>query len=202
MARNAWLGIAAVVGWVAGCGSDADRAAQAARIATLEQQVKQLEEGVAGLRAQAQPAEAAAHAKPQHPFKVPCPQPWHIHAPLGAALWTCRAPEPAQGVYPQCHVVWQPQIEIETKNYFTFALNAAPQLLEIKNFKDKRTKLNNADAFEATFDAEPKLVPLKMVGALFPHKEATYAVTCFAPSTAFAAHEPAFRKIIEGFEFE
>jgi hypothetical protein len=190
--------------WLTACGGDAERAAQSARLATLEQEVRQLGDSVAALKA-APPVPnkpATPVSSPAHAFKVACPQPWLIHVPLGASLWSCRAPEPtSQGLYPQCNVVFQPQIAIETKNYFEFALNASPQLLEVKNLKDKRTKLNGADAFEATFEADPKPLPLKMMSALVPHGEATYAVTCFAPSAVFDSYAKAFRQIIDTFAF-
>jgi hypothetical protein len=182
--------------WLPACGGGAERAAQSARMESLEIDVRRLEASIAALKAP-QPAKP-----PPLAFKLSCPQPWLLHTPLGATLWTCRAPEPtAEGLYPQCHVSLQPQVAIETKNYFEFALNAAPQLLQVQNLKDKPTKINGADAFEATFEADPKPVPLKMTSALLPHGEATYAITCFAPSATFANYSQAFRRIIETFAF-
>jgi hypothetical protein len=202
---------ASSVGWLvtlacglSACGGDAERAAQSARLATLEQEVRQLGDSVAALKtaAPAHDKPAPVAGSPALAFRVACPQPWSIHLPLGAALWSCRAPEPApQGLYAQCNVVFQPQLAIETKNYFEFALNASPPLLEVKNLKDKPTKINGADGFEATFEADPKPVPLKMLSALMPHGEATYAITCFAPSAAFDTYSKAFRQIIDTFAF-
>jgi hypothetical protein len=190
--------------WLTACGGDVDRAVQSARFAALEQEVRRLRDNVAELKAApSKPATPPVASAPVHPFKIKCPQPWLLHTPLGATLWNCRAPEPTpQGLYPQCHVTFQPQVAIETKNYFEFALNAAPQLLEVKNLKDKSTKLNGADGFEATFEAEPKPIPLKMTSALMPHGVATYAVTCFAPSAAFDNYTKAFRQIIDTFTFD
>jgi len=199
MNRLGWLIVLACS--FSACAGGAERAAQSARIEALEQEVRRLAESLAALKAPAaavsQPAKSPAQA-----FNVACPQPWLPHTPLGATLWSCRAPEPTrQGLYPQCNVSFQPQIAIETKNYFEFALNAAPQLLEVQNFKDKPTKINGADAFEATFEADPKPVPLKMMSALLPHGELTYAITCFAPSASFADYADGFRKIIDTFAF-
>lgn len=201
----AWL--VSLGSWLPACGGDTERAAQSARIAAVEQEVRRLSEEIATLKSaaptQPKPAASQSASAPVQPFKLACPQPWVLHMPLGAALWSCRAPEPTpQGLYAQCHVVSQPQVAIETKNYFELALNAAPQLLEVKNLKDKPTKLNGADAFEATFEADPKLVPLKMLSALVPHGEMTYTVTCFAPSAAFDNYTNAFRQIIDRFAFQ
>jgi hypothetical protein len=183
------------------CGGGAERAAQSARIEALEQEVRRLGDSLSALKAPA-PAAPQPAKPPALAFNVACPQPWLIHTPLGATLWSCRAPEPTpQGLYPQCSVSLQPQVAIETKNYFEFALNAAPQLLAVQNLKDTPTKINGADAFEATFEAEPKPVPLKMMSALLPHGEATYAITCFAPSATFADYTKGFRKIIDTFTF-
>jgi hypothetical protein len=190
--------------WLPACGGDAERTAQSERIATLEQQVRQLVDNVAALQSAtaAQTKSSTPVSSPAPAFRVACPQPWLIHAPLGAALWSCRAPEPTpQGLYAQCNVVFQPQVAIETKNYFELALNASPQLFEVKNLKDKPAKINGADGFEATFEADPKPVPLTMMSALMPHAEATYAVTCFAPSAAFDRYTKAFRQIIDTFAF-
>lgn len=189
--------------WLPACSGDVDSAVHSARLATLEQEVRRLHDTVAELKAApAKPATEPVAGTTVHPFKVKCPQPWLLHTPLGTTLWNCRAPDPSpQGLYPQCHVTFQPQVAIETKNYFEFALNAAPQLLEVKNFKDKSTQINGADGFEATFEAEPKPIPLKMMSALMPHGLTTYAITCFAPSAAFDTYSKAFRQIIDTFEF-
>jgi hypothetical protein len=193
-----------LVGWLAACGGDAERATQSARLATLEQEVRQLSDSVAALKSSSRaPAPPAAPAPvPPMPFKIACPRPWLIHAPLGATLWNCRAPTPtSQGMYPQCSVVFQPQIAIETRDYFEFALNASPQLRSVTNFKDKHVKVNGADAFEASFEADPQPIPLKMMGTLMPHGDVTYAITCSAPSASFASYSEAFRQIIGTFAF-
>jgi hypothetical protein len=200
MNRLGWL--MALACWSTACGGGAERAAQSARLETLEREVRRLGETVAALKTPAAAAAPQPTKPPALAFNVACPQPWVPHTPLGATLWNCRAPEPTpQGLYPQCHVTLQAQIAIETKTYFEFALNAAPQLLEVRNFKDSRSKINGADAFEATFEADPKPVPMKMMSALLPHGETTYAITCFAPSATFAEYSKAFRKIIDTFAF-
>jgi hypothetical protein len=209
VARARTVAWSIVLGALAGCtGNDAERAAEAARLATLEHEVRRLGGDIAALKSAApaqhnnpapEPPQSSTLSKA---FRVACPQPWLLHTPLGATLWSCRAPLPtAEGLYPQCSVVFQPQVAIETKNYFEFALNAAPQLLAVKNLKDKSVKINGADGFEATFEVDPKPVPLKMMSALMPHLEVTYAVTCFAPSASFDKHAQAFRKIIDTFAF-
>jgi hypothetical protein len=185
-----------------GCGGgDAERAAQAARIDSLEQTVNRLSEQ---LKYGTQPKSTAQHgsASAASSFKLACPQPWLQHAPLGASLWSCRAPAAApEGLYPMCSVVFLPQHEIETKGYFEYSLNATPQLREIKGLKDQRTKIKTNDAFESTFEADLKPVPLKMQSALIPRGEMSFVVTCFAPSGSFDAYAKAFRQIIDSFEF-
>jgi len=184
-------------------GGDAERAAQSARLETLEQEVHRLGGRLAALESAAPAPSPPATAPPSAPakaFGIACPQPWLLHIPLGASLWSCRAPVPtAEGLYPQCNVVLQPQIAIETKNYFEFALNAVPQLLEVRNFADKPTKIGDAEGFEATFEADPKPIPLKLLSALMPHGESTYAITCSAPRASFDKHSKGFRQIIDTF---
>ena len=117
-------------------------------------------------------------------------------------MWTCHSPAATpEGYYPQCSIVVQPQEAIETKSYFEFAWNASPELRALKNVKDKHTKLNDADAFEATSEADAKPLPLKLLSVLLPHGEGTYAITCAAPSTSFELYQPAFRKIVDSFKF-
>jgi hypothetical protein len=183
-------------GWLPACGQDAAAATESARLALLEQEVRQLRESVAALKAPASTEPAAASTS----FKLDCPQPWLLQPPTGATLWTCRAPVATpEGMYPQCSVVMQPHVAIETRNYFEYALIATPQLLEIKNLKDQPVKLNGADAFEGTFETEAKPIPLKMMSALLPQEKTTYTVTCFAPSAKFDDYSKAFRRIIDTF---
>jgi hypothetical protein len=188
------------------CGGagDAERAAQSARLATLEQEVQRLGARLAALTSVA-PAPSQPVPPPSSPakaFSIACPQPWQLHIPLGASLWSCRAPLPtADGLYAQCNVVAQPQFAIETKNYFEFALNAVPQLHEVRSFADKPTKIGEAEGFEATFEADPKPVPLKLMSALMPHGETTYAITCSAPRASFDKYGAGFRQIIDTFTF-
>jgi hypothetical protein len=188
-----------------GCDNSGEHAALTVRIATLEHELWKVGDQVTALKAAAPAADKSAapsHA-PSRPFRVQCLQPWVQHAPLGAALWSCRAPSPTpQGMYAQCNIVFQPQVEIETKNYFELALNAAPPYFEIKNVKDAHTTLNGADAFEATFDADPKPVPLKAMSALLPHGEGTFAITCVAPAASYDSYTKAFRQILDTFKFE
>ena len=171
------------------------------RMANLEHQLLRAGDQINALKAAA-PAPAPT-AGPRHPFRVQCLQPWVQHAPLGSALWSCRAPSPTpQGMYAQCNVVFQPQVEIETKNYFELALNAVPPYFEIKNVRDTHTTLNGTDAFEATFDADPKPLPLKAMSALLPHGEGTFAITCVAPSASYDSYSKGFRQILDTFKFE
>lgn len=195
------------------CGRDAERA----RLAVLEQEVKELGTQLAALEkldARLGALEKAVATKlaapepmpakpPDHPFKLTCPAPFLRVDPAGAALWTCRASAPtAEGLLPQCNVVFQPQVSIEVKDYFEFTLNNTPQLFSAMNYQRKDVKIRNEQGWEATFEAQLAPVPLKAVGVLMPRAEATYAVTCFAPKRSFAEHEPTFRKVIESFEFK
>jgi hypothetical protein len=190
------LWMIAVGCFVASCGGDAERAAQRARLEQLEQEVRKLGD------AQASRKPSSPSGMREFPFELTCPQPWHLHTPLGAALWICRANAPTtDDVYPQCSVTFQPQVAIETKEYFEFALNSAPILREVKNLKDTPTKVNGATAFEATFDADFEPVAMQSLAVLVPHEESTFAVACFAPREVFESYVPAFRKIIGSFEF-
>jgi hypothetical protein len=186
-----------------GCNHESESAAQSARLSTLEQEVRRLGDQVAGLATQKnKPATPQPGGAPSDAFKITCPQPWLRHTPLGATIWSCRAPTPSpEGLYPQCSVSHQPQLEIETKHYFEFGLNAGPQLRDIKNLKDKPIKLGAADGFEATFDADPKPVPLRLLSVLMPHGEWTFMITCSAPSPSFESYSKAFRQIIDTFAF-
>ncbi len=180
----------AVLGWMLGCSDGA------ARIEALEQEVGKLGEELRALKSASPGAAAGA-------FAIKCGQPWILeHRPLGAALWTCRAPEPSpDGVYPQCSVFEEPQNAIETKQYFERALHAAGQLHAIKNFSDKPIQREGSSTFEATYEAELAPVAIKSLGMLFPYREHTFTVSCFAPSAAFASYEKAFRQVIDSFAF-
>jgi len=200
----AWLLMLGCASSACGGAGDAERAAQSARLETLEQEVHRLGVRLAALTsaAPAPSQPAAAPSAPAKAFSIACPQPWHLHIPLGASLWSCRAPLPtADGLYPQCNVVVQPQFAIETKNYFEFALNAVPQLHEVRSFADKPTKIGEAEGFEATFEADPKPAPLKLTSVLLPHGETTYAITCSAPRGSFDKYSKGFRQIIDTFTF-
>jgi len=193
---------AALASCLLACGTGTEGAAQSARLVLLEQEVRKLAESVAAQQPPP-PAQPELPVARELAFKLDCPQPWLVNPPLGAALWTCQAPEPTpQGMYPQCSVTVQPHAAIETKSYFEYAMNASPQLLMVKNLTDKRVAINGADAFEASFEADPKPIPLKMIGALLPREQLAYTVTCFAPSAEFAGHAKAFRRIIDSFAFK
>jgi hypothetical protein len=190
---------------LAACGHDAENAAQSARILLLEQEVRRLGASVSALHAgaAAKPSLPPSAAGQSKPFTIECPQPWLLHPPLGATLWNCRSPKPTpEGLYPQCSIVVQPQVAIETQNYFEFAWNASPQLQQVKNIKDRPIKIKDHDGFEATYESEPKPVPMKMRSVLIPHGEQVYAVTCFAPSVSFDNYDAkAFQKITSTIAF-
>ena len=184
------------------CGHDAENAAQSARIAVLEDEVRKL--GVSVHTAAANPpGPQPTAAGPSKPFSIECPQPWLLTPPLGASLWACRSPAPSpEGVLPQCSIVVQPQAAIETQTYFEFAWNAAPPLTQVKNVKDKAIKIKDHDGFEATFEADPKPVPMKMRSTLIPHGEQVFALTCSAPSASFDSYDVrAFQKIASTIAF-
>lgn len=187
------------------CGHDAENAAQSARIAVLEDELRKLSVRVSapGAGDADKPKSPPTAAAPSKPFTIECLQPWLLHPPLGASLWTCRSPSAApEGIYPQCSIVVQPQIAIETQNYFEFAWNAAPQLRQVKNIKDKPIKIKDHDGFEAVYEADPKPVSVKMRSVLIPYGEQVYAVTCFAPSSSFDEYDArAFQKITSSIAF-
>jgi len=190
------LRLAATCGLLA-CDEKTDSAAENARLSMLEQQVRQLGDQLTALKAAPAPAPSAGPA-----FKLDCPQPWALNPPLGTALWSCHLPQATpEGIYPHCSVIEQPHVAIETKTYFEHAVSASPQPIAIKDFTSEPVSINGADAFEATFEVTPKPVALKMMGVLLPREMTTYAVTCYAPSTTFASHDKAFRRIIGTFTF-
>jgi hypothetical protein len=199
-AGTRWLAALGCCWLCVACGdtSEAERAAQNARIDSLEFQLQQLR---AAMKADAGLADAH-ESRPKHPFKVACPQPWVLHTPLGGTLWTCRNPAAFEGLYPQCSVTFQPQAAIETRSYFEFALNAAPPLRELKNIADKRVKLRGLESFEATFESSSAPLPLKLLSVLVPYRESTYAITCSAPSSVFDKQVAGFRQVIDSFGFD
>ena len=184
--------------WLVGCGGGAERAAQHARLAALEQDVQQMRDEL--VRAKTAAPEPSKTGATDPTFKLGCPQPWTLQVPAGAVLWHCRAPAATpDGLFAQCSVVSQPQVAIEIKDYFEYALNVSAPWREAKNLTDKPVKHNGRDAFEATFEVDPKPVPMKMMGMLVPHETHTYAITCSAPSAAFESYTKAFRHIIDTF---
>jgi len=200
--------VARTLGWLLtlacalpACGKGTEGAAESARLALLEDEVRKLGQTVVALQAPAQAPNQPASSD-RTGFKLDCPQPWLLGAPLGATLWSCHAPEPTpEGMYPQCSVTVQPHAAIEPRSYLEHALSASPQLLEIKNLTNEPKAINGADAFHATFDADHKPIPLKAMSVLLPRTEIIYTVTCVAPSAAFASYSKAFRRIIDTFAF-
>jgi hypothetical protein len=187
------------------CDRADENAAQSARIASLEDEVRRL--GVqltalqSGTASKPQPPPEAAGAN--KPFTIECPQPWLLQPPLGATLWNCRSPTPTpEGLYPQCSIVMQPHVAVELQGYSEFAWNASPQLRQVKNYKDKPIKVKDRDGFEAVYEADPKPVPVKVRSVLIPSAEHVYAVTCFAPSASFDNYDAkAFQKITNTIAF-
>jgi hypothetical protein len=191
----------ALSGVLSACGHDAENAAQSARIAVLEEQVRRLT--AADADAANKPAEAPKATETKKPFTIECPQPWLLHPPLGATLWNCKSPTPTpEGFYPHCSLVVQPQVAVELGTYFEYAWNASPQLHRVKALKDKPIKIKEHDAFEATYEAEPKPVAVKMRSVLIPSEEQVYAVTCFAPTNTFETYDTkAFQTITASIAF-
>ena len=189
---------AGLCGDVAGCAGDRER------LDVLEHEVNQLREQVAKLKAVAAPEPPTApEADRPLPFKLACPQPLQRYALLGSSLWTCRSPVSSpEGLYPQCNVVFQPQVAIEPRDYFEYALSAAPQLHATQSFQSKPAEVHGAPSFEGSFDAQLNPVPLKALGRLMPQRDITYAVTCIAPASVYANYEPAFRQILDSFEWK
>jgi hypothetical protein len=189
----------ALTGGVAACSSERER------LDALEHEVNQLREQLAKLKATSdpEPPSAPEPAEPRLPFKLSCPTPLRRYAALGNSLWTCRSSKPSpEGVYPQCNVVFQPQVAIEPRDYFEFALSATPQLTATQNFRSQPVQVNGAPSFEASFDVVPSSAPLKLLGRLMPQGEITYAVTCSAPASSYANYERAFRQIVDSFEWK
>jgi hypothetical protein len=132
-----------------------------------------------------------------------CQAPLANYVAMSDAQITCRARKPsADGVYPQCNVIFQKEGSIETKDYFEFAVDGTPQLYAINNYKDSQLEINGTPAFQATFEAQRTPLPMKMMGALLPYKDGIYALTCYATAATFSDYEEAFRRTIMSFEFK
>ena len=184
---------------LAACSGDLDPA-QLERINSLEETVRSLNQEVTTLR-NAQSKTPGGQV--ELPFRMECQAPLAHYVSMSDAQVTCRARKPSQeGLYPQCSVVFQKEVSVETKDYFEFAVDGTPQLYAINNYKDGQLEINGTPAFQATFEAQRSPLPMKMMGALFPHKGGIYALTCFATSATFSDYEEAFRRTIGSFDFK
>jgi hypothetical protein len=190
----AWLSLA-----LAACSGELDPA-QLERISSLEETVRSLNQEVTTLRNSAQIKTTGAV---ELPFRMQCQAPLAPYIAMNDAQVTCRARKPSpEGIYPQCSVVFQKEVSVETKDYFEFAVDGTPQLYAINNYKDGQIEINGASAFQATFEAQRTPLPMKMVGALFPYKDGIYTLTCFASSATFGDYEEPFRRTISSFQFK
>jgi hypothetical protein len=190
----AWLSFA-----LAACSGEPDPA-QLERISTLEEALRSLNQEVTTLRNSAQ---LKTTGSVELPFRMQCQAPLTPYIAMSDAQVTCRARKPSpEGVYPQCSVIFQKEVSVETKDYFEFAVDGTPQLYAINNYKDGQLEINGTPAFQATFEAQRTPLPMKMVGALFPYKDGIYTLTCFASSATFGDYEEPFRRTISSFEFK
>jgi hypothetical protein len=189
----------ALASLLAACSGDAD-SAQLERMNGLEEELRHLNQELALLRASVQ---MKSSAPAELPFTYKCHPPLQPYVAPSDAAVTCRAPKPsAEGVYPQCNVVFQKELSIETKDYFEFALNITPQLYALSNYKDEQDTINGTPAFRATFEAQQTALPMKMMGALIPYKDGLFAVTCYATKASFSDYEEPFRRTISNFELK
>jgi hypothetical protein len=189
----------ALTGGSAACNGERER------LDALEHEVNQLSEQLAKLKATSapEPPSAPEPAEPRLPFKLSCPTPLRGYAVLGSSLWTCRSSLPSpEGVYPQCNVVFQPQVAIEPRDYFEFALSATTPLTATQNFRSQPVQVNGAPSFEVSFDVVPSSAPLRLLGRLMPQGEIAYAVTCSAPASSYANYEQVFRQVVDSFEWK
>jgi|GEM_PF-6155668 len=190
----AWLCLA-----LAACSGDLDPA-QLERINAVEEALRSLNQEVTSLRNTAQSKSTGVI---ELPFRLQCTPPLASYVSMSDAQVTCRSRKPSQeGLYPQCNVVFQKEVSVETKDYFEFAVDGTPQLYAVNNYKDGQLEINGTPAFQATFEAQRMPLPMKMVGALFPYKDGIYTLTCFATSATFGDYEDAFRRTISSFEFK
>jgi hypothetical protein len=190
----AWLCLA-----FAACSGELDPA-QLERISAMEEALRSLNQEVTTLRNAAQSKSAATV---ELPFRLQCASPLMNYTAMTDAQVTCRSRKASpEGLYPQCNVVFQKEVSVETKDYFEFAVDGTPQLYAVNNYKDGQLEINGTPAFQATFEAQRTPLPMKMMGALFPYKDGIYALTCFATSATFGDYEEAFRRTISSFEFK
>jgi len=190
----AWLCLA-----FAACSGELDPA-QLERISAMEEALRSLNHEVSALRSSAQNKSAGTV---ELPFRLQCQAPLVSYVAMSDAQVTCRARKPStEGLYPQCNVIFQKEVSVETKDYFEFAVDGTPQLYAVNNYKDGQIQINGTPAFQATFEAQRTPLPMKMMGALFPYKDGIYALTCYATSATFSDYEEAFRRTISSFEFK
>jgi hypothetical protein len=176
-----------------------DLAAERERVDALEDKLRNLSQEVTSLR---QSAQAKAAGVIEFPYYLKCQPPLQGYIAVSDAQATCRAVRPSpEGLYPQCNVFFQKEASIETKDYFEYTVNGTPQLYSVTNYKDEQTKINDVPAFQATFEAQRAPLPMKMLGALIPHDDGLYTITCFATVATFGDYEEAFRRTISSFEF-
>lgn len=189
---------ATVLGLVlAACSGEPERA-QLERIDALEEALRGLRQELAALQ-----NKGTGTTPADFPFRITCQPPLHGYLAQGDAHVTCRSGKASpEGLYPQCNVIFQKEMSVQTKDYFEFATNGTPQLYVVNNYKDEQTQINGVPAFQATFEALRTPLPMKMVGALFPYNEGIFAVTCFAPSATFSDYEEPFRRTINSFQFK
>lgn len=190
----AWLSLA-----LAACSGELDPA-QLERITAMEEALRSLNQELTTLKNTAQTKTTGAV---ELPFRMQCQAPLMGYIAMSDAQVTCRARKPsAEGLYPQCNVIFQKEVSVETKDYFEFAVDGTPQLYAINNYKDGQLEINGTPAFQATFEAQRTPLPMKMMGALLPYKDGIYALTCFATAASFSDYEEAFRGTIASFEFK
>ena len=190
----AWLCLA-----LAACSGELDPA-QLERITAMEEALRSLNQEVSTLRNAAQNKAAGTV---ELPFRMQCQAPLFNYIAMSDAQITCRARKPsAEGFYPQCNVIFQKEVSVETKDYFEFAVDGTPQLYALNNYKDGQLQINGTPAFQATFEAQRTPLPMKMMGALFPYKDGIYALTCYATSATFGDYEETFRRTISSFDFK
>ena len=184
---------------LAACGGEASKAAPAdERVAVLESRVRELE------------AALTPDAQPSAGFSVACPAEWQTLGPIGAASWTCRDRRPLpDGFWPNCNVTAAPvQLDPVTgtaqsaREALETSLAAAPELRSARRLSERALELHGERAHEAVYEHDLWTQPLRVLTTVAVHAERVYALSCAAPPAAFAASEPAFRRIARSFAFE
>ena len=181
----------------AACSGGADPALTQ-RVSDLEEELRTTNRELKAMKA------SAADNTHELPFRFSCEAPLHnYYSPNEATLLTCRAAKPSpEGLYPQCNVMFQKEVTVDTKDYFELAVNRTPMLYAINNYSTQQTKIHETPAFESTFEAQQTALPMKMMGALLPYKDGLYVVTCFATAATFSTYEEAFRRSITSLDFK